>query len=135
MFLSKNHYETLGIPSFSGPEEIKKAYRRLAHKYHPDKNKAGQHGEEVFRQIKEAYDFLSNPLKKKDYDLVLRNSATPVSPYSFTRYTYQPADNENNAEPFDKQAPPQPSPSSIWNWLKPIIIIILSIIAMYFIMR
>jgi len=129
----KNHYHTLGIPRYSNSDEVKKAYRRLAHKYHPDKNKSGEHGEEVYRQIKAAYDVLSNPLKKKDYDLLLRNSATPVSPYSFTRYTYQPEAEKTTEE--IQVGKKQNKPSGIWDWLKPIIIIILSLIAMYFITR
>ena len=128
----KNYYETLGIPRFSSSEEVKKAYRRLAHKYHPDKNRSGAQGEEFFRQIKEAYDALSCPLKKKDYDLVLRARSTPVSPYTFTSYTQQPDAGETVAEPITNEAKDS---SKIWVWLKPVIIIILSIIAMYFIMR
>ena len=63
--MNQNPYEILGIPRNASVEEIKKAYRKLAHKYHPDK----KGGDEVkFKEINEAYQILSNPHKKQQYD-------------------------------------------------------------------
>jgi curved DNA-binding protein len=65
--MNKDYYEILGLPKSATVEEITKAYRRLAMKYHPDRNKdAG--AEEKFKEIKEAYEQLSDPKKKAAAD-------------------------------------------------------------------
>ncbi len=64
-----DYYETLGVKKESSPTEIKKTYRKLALKYHPDKNKDDKKAEEKFKEISEAYAVLSDPEKKKQYDL------------------------------------------------------------------
>ena len=64
----KNYYDILEISSTSTLEEIKKAYRTLAIKYHPDKNLGDQFFTDKFIEIKEAYDILSNPSLKTEYD-------------------------------------------------------------------
>lgn len=64
----QDYYQILGVNRDASPEEIKKAYRRLALKYHPDKNKGDKHAEEMFKKISEAYAVLSNPEKRKEYD-------------------------------------------------------------------
>ena len=56
--MAKNHYKTLGISSSATKSEIKRAYRRLAMKYHPDKNNSN-HAQKLFIEINEAYAFLS----------------------------------------------------------------------------
>lgn len=65
----KNHYQTLGLKTNASQDEIKKAYRKLAIKFHPDKNVGDNFFDELFREIKDAYDILSNPVSKRDYDL------------------------------------------------------------------
>lgn len=64
-----DYYETLGVKKGTPQSEIKKAYRKLALKYHPDKNKGDKTAEAKFKQISEAYAVLSDPEKKKQYDL------------------------------------------------------------------
>lgn len=62
------YYETLGIAKTASAAEIKKAYRQLALKYHPDKNQGDKTAEAKFKEISEAYAVLSDPEKKKQYD-------------------------------------------------------------------
>lgn len=64
----RDYYEVLGISKTAGPDEIKKAYRKMAIKYHPDKNQGDDAAEEKFKEAAEAYEVLSNPEKKQKYD-------------------------------------------------------------------
>lgn len=64
----KDYYEILGISSSATQEEIKKAYRDLAVKYHPDKNPNDKKAEEKFKEISRAHDTLSDPAKRRQYD-------------------------------------------------------------------
>ncbi len=64
----KNYYKILGVSKDASPEEIKKAFRRLALKYHPDKNRGDKVAEERFKEINEAYAVLSDPEKRRQYD-------------------------------------------------------------------
>jgi len=64
----KDYYEILGISRDASEEEIKKAYRRLALKYHPDRNPGDKVAEERFKEINEAYACLSDPEKRANYD-------------------------------------------------------------------
>ena len=65
----KDYYQMLGVSKSSSPEDIKKAYRKLALKYHPDHNKDDKASEDKFKDISEAYAVLSDPEKKKQYDM------------------------------------------------------------------
>ena len=64
----QDFYEILGVSRTSTPEEIKKAYRKLAMQYHPDKNPGNKEAEDKFKSAAEAYEVLSTPEKKQRYD-------------------------------------------------------------------
>jgi len=61
-------YKTLGVGKDASQDEIKKAYRKLARKYHPDKNEGNKRSEEKFKEIQAAYEVLKDPKKRKKYD-------------------------------------------------------------------
>ncbi|MBF5050935.1 Chaperone protein DnaJ [Candidatus Clavichlamydia salmonicola] len=63
-----DYYNVLGIDKTASSEDIKKAYRKLAIKYHPDKNSGDGEAEKQFKQVSEAYEVLSNPQKRASYD-------------------------------------------------------------------
>ena len=65
-----DYYKLLGVEKNASPEEIKKAYRKLALKHHPDRNKGNKEAEEQFKKISEAYAVLSDKEKRQQYDTV-----------------------------------------------------------------
>src|SRR5437868_11820762 len=64
----KNYYETLGVKKSASADDIRKAFRKLARKYHPDVNPGDKAAEEKFKALSEANDVLSDPKKRKIYD-------------------------------------------------------------------
>ncbi len=66
--MSKDYYEILGVSKEASLDEIKKAYRKLAHKYHPDKTEGDKVAEEKFKEVSEAYKILSDPAKRSNFD-------------------------------------------------------------------
>ena len=68
MATKRDYYEVLGVPRTATDDEIKKAYRKMAIKYHPDKNPGDKEAEEKFKEAAEAYDVLSDSEKRQKYD-------------------------------------------------------------------
>ncbi len=73
---TKDYYELLGIDEDSSEKEIKLAYRKLAKKFHPDLNKSDPHAKDKFIEIKEAYETLIDPSKRKIYNQLKYNPRT-----------------------------------------------------------
>ena len=82
--MSEDYYKLLSIEKDASTEDIKKAYRKLAKKYHPDTNKGCKSAEEKFKQISEAYKTLSDPQKRRNYD---RFGTSEPHPRGFSGHT------------------------------------------------
>lgn len=83
----KDYYSILGVDKNASEKEIKKAYRKLATKYHPDKNQGDKVAEEKFKEVNEAYQVLSDPEKRKKYDTLGANwEAYEKGGFDFSNY-------------------------------------------------
>jgi len=87
----KDYYEILGVKKNATDEELKKAYRNLAKKYHPDKNKGNKDAENKFKEISEAYAVLSDKEKREQYDRLGREAfgpggANPFAGFDFSQF-------------------------------------------------
>ena len=83
-----SYYKTLGVPRDAGADEIKKAFRRLAMEYHPDRNPDDPGASERFRQVSEAYAVLMDPVKRRQYDFAQRagfDRAKPGGGFAYTQ--------------------------------------------------
>jgi molecular chaperone DnaJ len=81
-WLEKDYYKVLGVNKDASKDEIKRAYRKLAQKYHPDANKNDKDAERRFKEISEAHSILSNDEKRKEYDEI-RSLAGSGAPFGF----------------------------------------------------
>ena len=87
----KDYYEILGVKKTASEDELKKAYRNLAKKYHPDKNKGNKEAEAKFKEISEAYAVLSDKDKREQYDRLGREAfgpggANPFAGFDFSQF-------------------------------------------------
>jgi molecular chaperone DnaJ len=80
MATRSDYYKTLGVDKKASPEEVKKAYRKLARRYHPDRNPDDKGAESRFKDISQAYDVLGDPDKRKQYDSGSGPFATGAGP-------------------------------------------------------
>lgn len=77
--MSKNYYDILGVSKTATESEIKKAYKKKALEYHPDRNKGDKHAETKFKEVNEAYQTLSDTTKKQNYDQFGSAEGNPFS--------------------------------------------------------
>ena len=70
-WFDKDFYKILGVSKDVSDADLKKTYRKLARKYHPDSNQGDEKAEAKFKEISEAYSVLSDPEQRKEYDLSL----------------------------------------------------------------
>lgn len=106
-----DYYSTLGISKNATQEEIKKAYRNLAFKYHPDRNPNDKEAEEKFKKISEAYNVLGDEKKRADYD---RFGSSSYSSSGYSQNSYQ-----NSYQNYYRQqnySDPFASEDSFWQW-------------------
>jgi len=81
----RDYYEVLGVEKTASPDEIKRAYRRMAIKYHPDKNPGNKEAEAKFKECAEAYEVLSDPDKRKQYDQFGHEGLRGTGMHDFSR--------------------------------------------------
>ena len=90
----KNYYDVLGLPPESTKEDVKKAFRKLSNKFHSDKNEGDPFFDEIFKNIKEAYDILGDDAKRAQYDIRLKaekskDTHTKTQQKQRTSYEYE----------------------------------------------
>lgn len=103
-----NYYEILGVPKTATADEIKKAYRTLAFKYHPDRNQGNAAAEEKFKQISAAYDVLGDEAKRRQYDMGSYSESAYSNAGSQSQQQYQRQYQYTYSNPFGDD--------NFWEW-------------------
>jgi curved DNA-binding protein len=103
----KDYYATLGVPRTATADEIKKAYRKLARQFHPDRNPGDTAAERRFKEINEANEVLVDPAKRKQYDQFWRRLARRRLPGGDVRENVGPSDRSASSGPLrTRRGPP-----------------------------
>ncbi len=100
--MALNYYRLLGIPPDSGQQKIKSAYRSLAKRFHPDRNKGSETAAELFRQVNHAYRVLSDPKLRENYDKKLAQQERQQPQPSYTRKKKRASDPQQKFNHFVK---------------------------------
>ena len=87
-WLHQDFYKVLGVAEDASEADIKKAYRKLARKYHPDQNPGDEAAEKKFKEVSEAYDVLSDPKQKEEYDQIRKYGAAGFGGAGGGNFTY-----------------------------------------------
>ncbi len=82
-WFGKDYYQVLGVPKNASQGDIKKAYRKLAQEYHPDRSGGNKEFEERFKEVSSAYDVLGDPDRRKQYDQVREMAGSGFGPGGF----------------------------------------------------
>ncbi len=106
---TKNYYEILQVSPLASPTAIKKAYRRLARRYHPDKNKGNPQAEDLFKQINTAYEILSDTFKRKELDRQIKKEKQQKE--TQTKQGFSPLYDSFHSYPTANPPPTGPAPA------------------------
>jgi len=104
----KDYYKILGVKTDATPQELKKAYRKLAMLYHPDRNPANERAEEKFKEIAEAYEVLSDIEKRKSFDNLRNFGSSQKKKY------YSTDDFSSDFEPSYRKKHSRVDPDKLW---------------------
>ncbi len=107
--MTKDYYKILGVAEFDTAENIKTAYRKLARKWHPDIAGSSKEAIFKFKEINEAYEILSNKIKKEEYDRARRF-------YSYANKKFEESNNQFKNTQFDKKTSTSEKKSFSFNW-------------------
>lgn len=114
--MPSDYYKVLGVSRTAGDSEIKKAYKKLALQFHPDKNPGNKKAEETFKEVAEAYSTLADPAKRRQYDQV-RHAPPPSSAKSASDFQWWgKAPGEGPGDPFAKRRVATPVGTQVPGW-------------------